>query len=411
MKTRRELGSVTIEATIALTIFMFAFLGITSLSTLVRAESKVQYALNQTAKELSQYMYIFYRGETAENTTKPVDELIKETGNFTNMIKNASKDVDFSDSLFSKDQVASDLKKTISDVSTVKNDVQSILEAGKSLANKYKSVAENPTEVLNAIYSIVKGEIKNTVRSKIIAPVVANILMPKYLESSEKSADEFLEGMGVENGMSGLNFSLSSIMEDGRTINLTAVYTVDYKIPLVGDRRFTIKQTASTATWSKETKLDEVKSSVWDKPPLKRGKEIVEKIKKENLALAVNTNKTNGFDLYDKNTNTFTQIISINTGDPSYVLSSEGNNISLNEVNFKKQIKKEAGLLKDYLKKTETVNMENGSVLNVDSKDKNGVIQIYIPKDSDLKHTAQKYADEVAKEYDGITIKVSYYEE
>ena len=78
MKTRRELGSVTIEATIALTIFMFAFLGITSLSTLVRAESKVQYALNQTAKELSQYMYIFHRGDTIENPTKPVDELIKE---------------------------------------------------------------------------------------------------------------------------------------------------------------------------------------------------------------------------------------------------------------------------------------------------------------------------------------------
>ena len=63
------------------------------------------------------------------------------------------------------------------------------------------------------------------------------------------------------------------------------------------------------------------------------------------------------------------------------------------------------------MQKTETVNMENGSVLNVDAKGKNGVIQIYIPKDSNLKETAQKYANEVAKEYDGITIKVSYYEE
>ena len=41
----------------------------------------------QTAKELSQYMYIFHRGDTIENPTKPVDELIKETGDFTNMIK------------------------------------------------------------------------------------------------------------------------------------------------------------------------------------------------------------------------------------------------------------------------------------------------------------------------------------
>ncbi|WP_027089403.1 TadE/TadG family type IV pilus assembly protein [Thomasclavelia saccharogumia] len=408
MKTRRELGSVTIEATIALTMFMFAFLGITSLSTLVRAESKVQYALNQTAKELSQYMYIFYRADNTGDTTKPVDDLIRETGEFTNMIKNASKDIESSGESFSKDQVTADLLNTINDV---KDDVQNILEAGKSLANRYKSVAENPTEVLNAIYSIIKGEVKNIVRSKVIAPVVANILMPKYLETGEKSADEFLEDMGVTNGMSGLNFSLSSIMEDGRTINLTVVYTVDYKIPLIGDRQFVFKQTASTAAWSKETKLTEIKSSIWDKPPLKRGKEIVENIKKENAALAVNTNKTYGFDLYDKNTNTFTQIISINTQDPSYVLNSEGNGISLNEANFKKQIKKEASSLNEYMQKTETVNMENGSVLNVDAKGKNGVIQIYIPKDSNLKETAQKYANEVAKEYDGITIKVSYYEE
>ena len=408
MKTRRELGSVTIEATIALTIFMFAFLGITSLSTLVRAESKVQYALNQTAKELSQYMYIFHRGDTIENPTKPVDELIKETGDFTNMIKNASKDVTSSGSLFSKDQTVSDLKETIS---TVKDDAQSILEAGKSLANKYKSVAEDPTEVLNAIYSIIKGEIKNTVNSKIIAPVVANILMPKYLESGDKSADEFLRDMGVENGMSGLNFSLSSIMEDGRTINLTAIYTVDYKIPLIGDRKFTFKQTASTAAWSKETKLEEVKSNIWDKPKLQRGKEIVRKIKDENSALAVNTNKTHGFDLYDKNTNTFTQIISINTNDPSYVVNGEGNSISLNEVNFKKRLKDEAKSLVDYMEKTETVNMENGKVLNIDSKNKNGVIDIYIPKDSKFIKEAQKYANEVAKEYEGITIRVNYYEE
>lgn len=408
MKTRRELGSVTIEATIALTMFMFAFLGITSLSTLVRAESKVQYALNQTAKELSQYMYIFYRADNTGDTTKPVDDLIRETGEFTNMIKNASKDIEPSGESFSKDQVTADLLNTINDV---KDDAQSILETGKSLANRYKSVAENPTEVLNAIYSIIKGEVKNIVRSKVIAPVVANILMPKYLETGEKSADEFLEDMGVTNGMSGLNFSLSSIMEDGRTINLTVVYTVDYKIPLIGDRQFVFKQTASTAAWSKETKLTEIKSSIWDKPPLKRGKEIVENIKKENAALAVNTNKTYGFDLYDKNTNTFTQIISINTQDPSYVLNSEGNGISLNEANFKKQIKKEASSLNEYMQKTETVNMENGSVLNVDAKGKNGVIQIYIPKDSNLKETAQKYANDVAKEYDGITIKVSYYEE
>ncbi len=55
--------------------------------------------------------------------------------------------------------------------------------------------------------------------------------------------------------------------------------------------------------------------------------------------------------------------------------------------------------------------MENGKVLNIDSKNKNGVIDIYIPKDSKFIKEAQKYANEVAKEYEGITIRVNYYEE
>ena len=38
MKSRKEIGSITVEATISLALFIFAFLGIASLTKLVRAE-------------------------------------------------------------------------------------------------------------------------------------------------------------------------------------------------------------------------------------------------------------------------------------------------------------------------------------------------------------------------------------
>ena len=38
MKSRKEIGSITIEATISLALFIFAFLGITSLTRMIRTE-------------------------------------------------------------------------------------------------------------------------------------------------------------------------------------------------------------------------------------------------------------------------------------------------------------------------------------------------------------------------------------
>lgn len=414
MKTRRDLGSVTVEATIALTIFIFAFLGVSSLSSLARAESKVQYALNQSAKELSQYMYVFYRAGLYEKSNagneeiKKVDDLIKATGDFSNMIKTASTDVSNAGDLFNKEDVAGEIKDTIS---TVKDDANGIVEKGKALGEKYKAVADNPTAVLNGIYDVIKESAGSTIRSKIVAPIVGNVLMPKYLESNNHTADEYLESVGVENGMRGLNFALSSIMEDGRTINLTVVYTVKYNIPLVGEKDFVIKQTASTAAWSMEKSLDEVKATIWDKPPVKRGQEIVDNIKDQNSSFAVNTDKTHGFDLYDKNTNTFTQIISINTGDPSYISPAEGGKVTLNEANFKKKLKSEMNALSNAIEEVDVVNMESGEQINVSDGQRNGVLQIYIPKDSELLKEAQAYANEIAKDYPGMIIKVNYYEE
>lgn len=89
-------GVISVEASISLTIFIFAFLAITSLTTFVRAESKVQYALNQTAKEFSEYSYIYNKAQevigkgNSNNDTKEVDELVNNLNDFNHMISKAT---------------------------------------------------------------------------------------------------------------------------------------------------------------------------------------------------------------------------------------------------------------------------------------------------------------------------------
>jgi len=47
-KSNSEKGMVTIEATIALTTFLFAFMMIFSIITICRAQAKIQVALNNS---------------------------------------------------------------------------------------------------------------------------------------------------------------------------------------------------------------------------------------------------------------------------------------------------------------------------------------------------------------------------
>ena len=54
-----EEGAIVIEATLSLTLFMFVIVMILSFVNLCIAQAKIGIALNQTAKEISQYCYIY----------------------------------------------------------------------------------------------------------------------------------------------------------------------------------------------------------------------------------------------------------------------------------------------------------------------------------------------------------------
>lgn len=53
----KEKGAVAIEATLSLTFFMFLIVTLLSIVNLCIAQAKIGIALNQTAKEISQYIY------------------------------------------------------------------------------------------------------------------------------------------------------------------------------------------------------------------------------------------------------------------------------------------------------------------------------------------------------------------
>ena len=52
---RKESGAFAIETLLSLTVFIIAITALLMLSLIIRAQANMQYALNQTAKEISGY--------------------------------------------------------------------------------------------------------------------------------------------------------------------------------------------------------------------------------------------------------------------------------------------------------------------------------------------------------------------
>ena len=57
---RKEKGAIVVEATIALTAFIFAIFTILSIVNICFIQAKMAVALNTAAKEISQYSYLYF---------------------------------------------------------------------------------------------------------------------------------------------------------------------------------------------------------------------------------------------------------------------------------------------------------------------------------------------------------------
>ena len=202
-KTNSEKGMVTIEATIALTTFLFAFMMIFSIITICRAQAKMQVALNNTAQEISQYSYIYgmtgldesladFQTE-ANNTKSEVNGLVGNTINVFEGIQalgDDAKSVDVGnvDSMLqSWDTISQDLKTTQSDFTAVKQQIE--------------EMAKDPQKLLFGMAKLIGSETLEVAKSRVIAEPVTRALIQKHLKRTENdSADAYCRSVGIVPG-------------------------------------------------------------------------------------------------------------------------------------------------------------------------------------------------------------------
>lgn len=236
---KNESGEFAIDAVLGITFFMVSLTALMFICLIVRVQSNIQYALGQTAKEVSGYYYLVDKVGLAAATTgtdkkTDVDETIKSV-------------VDFSGSL--KDTANSTIQLSEGDISSMKDAADNAQESYKIFTNDVlPKVRALDGDSVTQVLSVFAKTAVNRAIGFYLAPLICEKLMPKYLSSQKfNNIDEYYEAVGISN----VDFTGSEFLTDGRSIKIQVTYDLDISKYTLGfvKRTVTFRQVASTAAW------------------------------------------------------------------------------------------------------------------------------------------------------------------
>ena len=237
-----ENGAVVIEATLSLSVFMFLIVILLSIVNICTAQAKIGIALNQTAEEMSQYLY-FYSLSGLNDIQAKVYADSSETRQQIEGLEDGITDGIKSLQKFGRG--GSELSDTISEIKEDGSNVKDIVQEIASTDDKTAWIKSLVKVAGNEGFEIGKGY---------FAGALSKGLMVKHLTiNDEIDCDRNLRDMGVIDGLDGLNLNSSSIYTNGtEDITLICKYKVKLLNLLNNDITSSFVQTAKTKAWGRK---------------------------------------------------------------------------------------------------------------------------------------------------------------
>ena len=452
---KKNQGVITVEATLTLTAFMFFFMMLYDLLTVCITQAKVAEALNNTAKEFSQYSYIIgvtgldkSVGQLQENANTKKEDVNNTISNIASLYE-ATQNV-------GKDMKGAVANTDTSDLSSIAASVQTMYDSVKSNADQSKeqidnlketvsTIAEDPKKFIFGIGQLIMSEGLEIFKSQLIVDPLARGMMKKHLMTSKGQSNEDLEqilqGMRIVPGsrfgktsyINGIDFSHSTLFPYGSDeITIVAEYKIKI-IPLLPvNLEYSVKQKASTKGWlhgdGQVLKVDESsgKSTVKDESTptqytntdsVWNGTDPTE-INKLIRNMGISDYKTQGYEnlsgstyaqLYNSETNTFVMISSSN---PLY---GEVNLETLKSEETKKYIKNQiekltSGIVSSCENQSKVTIKRIGDggteKITYDSgKNKSYILDLVIPQDEGVKELYEEIIKDCKTH--GVTVKLT----
>lgn len=402
----RERGAIVIEATIALTAFIFAIFTLLSIVDICYIQAKISVALDESAKEISQYSYLYYKFA--------VDEVQSELHEGTDDSRElAQSTIDGVDSFMNNiDNAAGSFENGTVDFEGMYEGVNGAAADVDALVTQYgDAIGDDPRGFLLGMGQMAGDELSGEANA-MLAKVMAKSLMKKNLKAYEgDDPDQFVRRYHVVDGLDGLDFDYSTMMSYGSTneIQLVCTYEVQVIRLLNLDVKIKLRQCAKTMAWGNgvseigEPSVPQTAEgeSIWTKyKPTDRGNIIEARVRDQYSYSSQYTNDS--YDFYDAEKNQFVEIVSVDTNLSSYSTA--------NGIRYK--LNRELSQMDKQVKKfDETITMKDSSgnetSVHSDLDTRSYHMILAVPDDADLSIVNQAIADFTEKQKAaGITVDV-----
>lgn len=253
-----ESGVVFVEATIALTAFMFFVVTLLTIVNICYTQAKIGTALNETAKEISEYSYLY--AVTGLNDKEK--EMYGKVADTKDQIKNVSEGVGtFYDSLKSSGNIVHESAEN-PNLDSLSNTLEGLQTNGENMKTaqnqiyqELEKIADNPKDFVLGVGRLLGYEGIQLAKSKLIAAPLTKCLIKKHLKNRDDGdCEQYLASLRIVPGASGylngINFGDSTLFTNGdNSIKLVAKYKVKVIALLPIDIQLNFCQSAETEGW------------------------------------------------------------------------------------------------------------------------------------------------------------------
>lgn len=405
---------------------MFAIVMVLTIVNICILQAKISYAINATAKELSQYSYLYSltgiptaKGKVASKAQKSYEDN-KQIMDDTQQIFNEIEKLGNTGKSFSGNP--QEIGEKWSDIV---GSADNIKKSGSSLKNQLSELAKDPKKLIFGIASMAASDGLDLATSRLVAAPLAHAMVQKHLVS-EKDGDveAYLKHLGVKakgNGsyLDALDFSQSTIFpKSSNEIRITVSYYADVLRLLPIDVTFHFNQSAVTHGWlageSSYRTSDEYKqtNSIWTGELHERTNfirnQVIAEMKDEGY---LQTRGLTDVQLYNPDTNEFIMISSMN---PLY--SPEGEDtLTLDDIDeeaIRQAIERLSGKMRSTTSGEDTVKVRTQDQYGQqttetrDCRGANNKVILVVPDDPGLAEKIQEIIDSVDTQ--GVEFQVEH---
>ncbi len=234
-----ERGAVVVEATIALTTFMFVIYTILTIVNICFAQAKIGVAINCAAKEISQYSYLY--SLTGVNKLKQDAYDQGETANVA--VEEVAKGVE---ALFG---MINNEGQSVSDVYNTGSEAYNSIKSGAS------TVANDPKKFMLSLAYSLGSDGWDSIMGGAAKQLAQSLVKKNLVTSSTADCEPLLKYCGIvpkgSSYFSGLDFSETSIFaEKTNEVKIVVSYEIRIIRLLDLDVTFKFKQCGRTEAWS-----------------------------------------------------------------------------------------------------------------------------------------------------------------